>query len=105
MTVNNVTSNSGSGCSNGSLVGSLEGYVNLDIGQTKITETFSAQPSEYHFMYAYVENTTDASPFLGIGWTCTDRSLTGFTIDIDASPDTANYVFYWGIKTSYIQSA
>lgn len=100
MTINNPSTPTSCDSCDCEEITVLESYVAMTSGSNLVTVTFSAQPAEWAFDYAYVENTTDVSPLTGFCWTCTARSLTGFTLKFNAAPDSANYKLYYKLKTA-----
>lgn len=73
-----------------------EGTVPLVVGVVEYAVLFTTQKlnANYDFFETDIDNTVDASP-LSIGFEMTERTIDGFTLILDALPDTVNYRFNW----------
>jgi hypothetical protein len=74
------------------------GFVNLEIGQVVVPVQFLARKSSPNYVFAVleIENVIDANPMF-IGIVPVARTIDTFTLNLDAAPDTVNYVLRWKV--------
>lgn len=77
--------------------------TSLTPGVTTLTITFQQTKinADYTFNELEVRNTTDASP-LDINVTVTSKTRGGFTVELNADPDTGNYLLDWEVQVEII---
>lgn len=80
------------------------GKVALSIGQTLVSVAFSTTKisNDYQFE-VYIENLVDADP-AAIRWIPVTKLTTGFTLELDGSPESVNYKLYWRVLARSGQS-
>jgi hypothetical protein len=76
------------------------GVTPLVIGQAYIDVTFGpGQPdTTYKLVECYVENTVDATPLNIWPGIVTNKTTTGFRLQLNGLPDTGNYALHWSIS-------
>jgi hypothetical protein len=74
------------------------GFVNLAIGQVVVPVQFLSRKSSPNYVFAVleIENVIDANPMF-IGIVPVARTIDTFTLNLDAAPDTVNYVLRWKV--------
>jgi hypothetical protein len=87
----------------GSLSTEEGGALSLSVGVTEYVVPFTVQKlnSDYDFIESDISNTVDEDPMV-IGFTLTERTATGFKLQLDSAPDTGNSVFRWKVQVTSI---
>ena len=79
------------------------GALALTIGVTEYDVLFTQQKlsADYDFIERDIVNEEDGSDQLAIeADRMTNRTVNGFTLSLDAQPDTANYIWNWRVKVT-----
>jgi hypothetical protein len=80
------------------------GYIGLAVGQVRVPVYFGRFVLDnFLFRYHYIENKTDAPPLVSLDPTpgariLQDGKVIGCWLELNGSPDTANYVLQWGLE-------
>lgn len=82
---------------NASRIGNTD-TVTLPIGQDYVDVLFElTQPdNQWELTQCVVENTVDSNPLNIFGTALTNKTRTGFRLQLNGKPDTSNYHLHWG---------
>jgi hypothetical protein len=78
--------------------GGTQGSIAIGNGNSYVTVEFPfTLAGNWHPIYLNVINTTDPSPLNIFPGIITAQSATGFTVQLNAAVDSANYLLSWGV--------
>jgi len=80
-----------------------DGTLTLTEGITEYNVLFNTEKlsDEWNFTEDDITNEVDGDPLV-IEYNFSNRTSTGFTLNLDSMPDSANYVFRWAVTVTEV---